>query len=108
MIESGKLDTPIEIQELAQTGKDDYGTPATEYKRVPGSPQWAQYMPLRGPEQIENQKRTANITFKLRIRRWEGLSPVYRVHVKSMDADITAIEDSGRDGDMVLWCEVKQ
>ena len=106
MIDPGKLDTPIEIQALTTT-EDAYGTPVESYATVAGSPKWAQFIPLRGAEVVEMQKRTAKQTFKLRIRSWADLTPVHQVKVRGMEANILFIENNGRDGDQVVWCEVK-
>ena len=106
MIDPGRLDTPIEIQALTVT-YDDFGTSIESYATVAGSPKWAQFIPLRGAEVVEMQKRTAKQTFKLRIRSWADLTPVHQVKVRGMDANILFIEDNGRDGDMVVWAEVK-
>ncbi len=105
MIFAGKLDTVISIQAVT-VAQDAFGTPTETWAAVAGSPTRAQYMPLRGSEAEEVQKRTSNTVFKLRIRRWSGLTPKHKIIVKGMTADITSIEDYGRKGDMILWMEV--
>jgi head-tail adaptor len=105
-IAAGKLDTAITLERVT-TGQDSYGAPTETWTAITGSPKFAQYMALRGTEAIETQKRTSNTVFKLRIRRLEGLTPTDRVKVGTITADITSIEDGQRQGDMVLWCEVK-
>ena len=106
-VSAGRLDTPITLERVTVT-QDSYGAVVESWAAIAGSPKMAQYMPLRGTEAIETQKRTANIVYKLRIRRHEGLTPADRVKIGTQAADITAIEDNRRQGDMVLWCEVKQ
>ncbi len=106
MIFAGKLDTPISIQAVTEA-QDAYGTPVETWTAVASTPTRAEYIPIRGAENVEVQKRTSNTVFKLRIRRWSGLTPKHRIIVKGMTADITSIEDYGRKNDMVVWCEVK-
>lgn len=105
-VSAGKLDTPITLERVT-VSQDAYGAPTETWATITGSPSMAQYIPLRGSEAIETQKRTANTVFKLRIRRHADLTPVDRVKIGAQAADITSIEDNRRQGDMVLWCEVK-
>ena len=105
-ISAGNLDTPITLERVTVT-QDAYGAPTETWATITGSPTMAQYIPVRGTEAIETQKRTSNTVFKLRIRRHAGLTPADRVKVGTDTADITSIEDNRRQGDMVLWCEAK-
>ena len=102
----GALDTPITIESVTTT-QDAYGAAVETWATLANSPKWAQYMPIRGSEAVETQKRTSRTVFKLRIRRHAGLSPAHRVKVGTTISDIISVEDNRRAGDMVLWCEVK-
>jgi len=108
MIFAGKLDTPIRIEAKTIASQDAHGMPVKTWAKVQGSPSRAQYMPLRGSEAIEAQKITANVMFKLRIRRYGALTTAHRVVIDGKYADIKAIEDNRRGQDMVVWCEVKE
>jgi len=102
----GALDTPITLESVTVT-QDDYGAAVGTWATIASSPTRAEYIPLRGNEAIEMQKRTSRTVFKLRIRRHAGLVPANRVKVGTTTADILSVEDNRRSGDMVLWCEVK-
>jgi SPP1 family predicted phage head-tail adaptor len=105
MIYAGALDTVIDIQSVT-AGADGMGAPTETWATLTGAPTRAQYIPLRGNELIEAGKLTANVMFKLRIRRTATVTPACRVVTGGITAKITAIEDAKRNGnDMVLWCE---
>ena len=106
-ISAGKLDTPCLFERVTLT-QDAYGGEVETWATISGSPKMAQYMPLRGTEAIETQKRTSKTVFKLRIRRHAGLKPMDRVTANGMVADIISVEDNIRQGDMVVWAEVKK
>lgn len=105
MIRPGKLDTVVEFQRVTTT-QNAYGEPTETWAKIANSSTRAEYIPLRGSESIEMQKRTAKTVFKLRVRRFD-LTPADRVVMDSIEHDIVSIEDNRRDGDMVVWCEVK-
>ena len=104
MIESGKLDTPIEIHEATVTTSAT-GAPVATWARVTGSPQWAQYMPLKGQERLMAGQLQDAVEFKLRIRRDENVSSANRVYVNDVACEILGTpEDYRRAGDMLLHC----
>ena len=106
MIQPGRLDTIVEFQRVTTT-QNAYGEPTEIWTKIANSPTRADYIPLRGSESVETQKRTAKTVFKLRVRRF-GLTPADRLVMNSIEHDIVSIEDNKRHGrDMVVWCEVK-
>ena len=105
MIFSGAMDTVVTFQSLT-TGTDGMGSPTEEWADMTGVPTRAQYIPMRGQEQIEASKLESKMVFKLRIRRSASITPAVRVVARGVTAKVTGIEDAGRNGqDMVLWCE---
>ena len=105
MIYSGKLDTVVSFQSLTTT-TDGMGSTVEVWATMTGVPTRAEYIPMRGQEQIEAGKLESKMVFKLRIRRSSSITPAVRVVARGVTAKITAIEDYYRNGmDMVLWCE---
>ena len=105
MIFSGRLDTVIDLQSLTVTA-DGMGATVESWATITGAPTRAEYVPLRGQEQIEAGKLAARAMFKLRIRRHASVTPGCRVVCRGITSEIRSIEDAGRNGmDMVLWCE---
>ena len=108
MIYAGALDTVVEFQSLTTTS-DGMGSSVETWTAMTGVPTRAEFMPLRGQEQIEAGKLESRNVFKLRIRRTALITPGVRVVVRGMTADIRSVEDNYRNGmDMVLWCEALQ
>jgi len=105
MILSGRLDTVVSFKSLT-AGADGMGATTETWATMSNVPTRAEYIPMRGIEQVEAGKLAAKMVFKLRIRRSDSITPGVRVVVRGVTAKITGIEDSGRNGmDMVLWCE---
>jgi SPP1 family predicted phage head-tail adaptor len=105
MIFSGALDTVVKFQSLTTT-VDGMGSTVEAWSNMTNVPTRAEYIPIRGTEQIETGKLESKMVFKLRIRRSDSITPAVRVVARGVTAKITGIEDAGRNGmDMVLWCE---
>ena len=108
MIFSGRLDEVVTFKSLATT-TDSMGATVETWSTMTGVPTRAEYIPLRGLEQVEAGKLESDMVFKLRIRRSSSITPGCRVVVRGVTAKITGIEDNYRNGlDMVLWCEGTQ
>ena len=106
MIRAGLLDTVVQFQ-VATVGVDSTGSPTQTWSDIDGAPRWAKRMPLKGNELIESGKLTSNEMIKLKVRRDSRLVTSVRVVTDGKNYDITSTQDYGRDGDMILWCEVK-
>ncbi|MBF0232502.1 MAG: phage head closure protein [Desulfamplus sp.] len=108
MIDPRKLDQRIDIQTMTAVSDFMGGMGGTSYTwaSAAGAPSWAQYIPMRGIERIEAGKLEAVTDFKLRIRRWAGLTASHRIIHDSDTCEILGIEDNHRDGDMVIHCRV--
>jgi len=105
MIYSGRLDTVVSFKSLTPS-TDGMGAPGGSWATMSSVPTRAEYIPMRGLEQVEAGKLESRMVFKLRIRRSDSITPAVRVVVRGVTAKITGIEDAGRNGmDMVLWCE---
>ncbi len=76
MISAGILRSLLEVQQRTET-RDDHGqaipTFTTEFKRR------ARIEPLSGLERIEAERTTGNVTHKITIRYYAGLTPEYRL-----------------------------
>lgn len=106
MIRAGLLDTVVQFQS-ATDSVDSTGSPTQVWAAITGSPKWAKRMPLKGLEVIDAGKLSSNEMLKLKIRRDDNVTPAVRVVIDSKNYNILSIQDYGRDGDMILWCEVK-
>ena len=106
MIRAGLLDTVVQFQSFS-SGVDSTGSPTQTWTALSGAPTRAKRMPLKGNELIESGKLTSNEMIKLKVRRDSRLVTSVRVVTDGKNYDITSTQDYGRDGDMILWCEVK-
>ena len=105
MIYAGRLDEVVSFHALTIT-TDGMGSTVETWSAMSGVPTRAEYIPMRGIEQIESGKLESKTVFKLRIRRNSSITPAVRVVARGVTAKITGIEDNYRNGmDMVLWCE---
>jgi head-tail adaptor len=103
---AGRMDTCVSFQEFTAS-VDAVGSPLQTWTTIAGTPTRAQRIPLRGMELIEASKTTSSEPIKLRIRRDARIVPEVRAVIGSKNFNIKSVEDYGRAGDMVLWCEVK-
>jgi SPP1 family predicted phage head-tail adaptor len=102
-VNAGNLDQQIVIQALTVTF-DGMGASVESYATAAGSPAWAEYIPLRGLERIEAGKLSEKEEFKLKVRRWAGLTRDHRVVYAGQNHKIIDIEDGKRSGYMVITC----
>ena len=93
MIFSGRLDEVITIQSVTN-GSDGMGATTEVWATLAGAPTMAEYIPLRGQEQIEAGKLEADNIFKLRIRRVSTVTAGCRVLVRGMTAKIKSLQSS--------------
>lgn len=104
---AGALDRIVLFQSLA-SAVDSVGSPVETWSTLSGAPIRAEYIPLKGNERVEAGKLTDTPEFKLRIRRDVRISARNRVMVGGETCRIISIEDYGRAGEMILWCNVKR
>lgn len=93
----------IEIWDLSATVENEIG----ENIQAPTINQtlWAEVMPVRGKEYLENQKINAELVYKITTRYRGDIDPSMIVKWQGRELNINAIIDiSGREEHMELMC----
>jgi len=106
MIRAGSLDTVVQFQSFT-SGVDSTGSPTQTWAAITGAPTRAKRIPLKGTEMVDAGKLSGTEMVKLKVRRDSRIVTSVRVVTGGKNYDITSTQDYGRDGDMILWCEVK-
>jgi len=102
-MEPGKLRHKIVIQSLSQS-RDSYGGVSTTYATE--NTRWASIEPLQGRELFNAQQNSADITIKITLRHYAGLSPTQRITHSSRTFEIiSVINPNERDEMTIVMCK---
>jgi len=99
MIQSGKFDKRIELQQATES-RDATGGVTRAWATV--VTRWAEVKPLTGSEKFTAEQMEARTTTLIRIRYYAGIDTTWRVKRGTIFYNINAVVNEGMDDSVIL------